>query len=80
MKELEHLKEDQKKRTACELKKSVIAKGLSTYDHVIFPFLFFNKCAKNSTFLGLFLRWVHWEIFIYLFLFFLQMAAMKPSE
>ena len=26
------------------------AKGLNTYDHVIFQFFFFNKFAKNSTF------------------------------
>ena len=26
------------------------AKGLNTYDHVIFKFFFFNKFAKNSTF------------------------------
>ena len=29
---------------------SVTAKGLNTYDHVIFQFFFFNKFAKISTF------------------------------
>ena len=29
---------------------SVTAKGLDTYDHVIFQFFFFNKFAKISTF------------------------------
>ena len=50
MKELNHLKEDQKKWTACELNMSFTAKGLNTYDHVIFQFFFFNKFAKISTF------------------------------
>ena len=30
---------------------SVAAKGLNTYDHVIFQFFFFNQFAKISTFL-----------------------------
>ncbi len=30
---------------------SVTAKGLNTYDHVIFQFFFFNKSAKMSTIL-----------------------------
>ena len=54
MKEQNHLKEDQKKWTACELNMSVTAKGLNTYDHVIFQFFFFNKFAKISTFLFFF--------------------------
>ena len=54
MKEQNHLKEDQKKLTACELNMSVTAKGLNTYDHVIFQFFFLNKFAKNSTFLFFF--------------------------
>ena len=33
---------------------SVTAKGLNTYDHVIFQFFFLNKFAKISTFLS---RW-----------------------
>ena len=37
---------DQKKWTACELNMSVTAKGLNTYDHVIFQFLFFNTFAR----------------------------------
>lgn len=36
MKEQNHLKEDQKKWTACELNMGVTAKGLNTHDHVIF--------------------------------------------
>lgn len=51
MKEQNHLKEDQKKWTACELNMGVTAKGLNTHDHVIFQFLFSNKFAKTSTFL-----------------------------
>ena len=51
MKEQNHLKEDQKKWTACELNMSVTAKGLNTCGHVIFQFFFFNKFAKISTFL-----------------------------
>lgn len=31
-----------------------VTKGLNTYDNVIFHFFFFNKFAKNSTFLGVF--------------------------
>ena len=36
---------------------SVTAKGLNTYDHVIFQFFFFNKFAKISTFLFFLSRW-----------------------
>ena len=50
MKEQSHLKEDQKKWTACELNMSVTAKGLNTYDHVIFQFFFFFLNANISTF------------------------------
>lgn len=50
MKEQNHLKEDQKKWTAFELNMSVTAKGLNTYDRVIFQFFFFNSFAKIFTF------------------------------
>ena len=56
MKEQNHLKEDQKKWTACELNMSVTTRGLNTYDHVIFQFFFFNKFAKYSTFLFFFFQ------------------------
>ena len=52
MKEQNHLKEDQKKWTACALDMSVTVKGLNTY--VIFQFFFLNKFAKTSTFLFFF--------------------------